>query len=202
MRKYRKAIIAITLGIIASIMFTSMGAFAKECSDIRQRVFRLHILANSDSKADQQLKLKVRDEVLRCTSGMFSTENVEKAKVSARKNIPYIESIARRVIKEEGFDYPVKAEVVNMFFDIRRYGEISMPAGKYDALRITIGDAAGKNWWCVMYPPICLPAAQPKKQLSDVLTSTQTDIVEHEQEYEVRFKIVEIFESIKNALFG
>ncbi len=202
MHKISKMIIAVSVGLAMAILFTSFSGFAKECAEIRKSVFRLHIIANSDSAQDQQLKLKVRDAILSRTKGMFDCQSAESAKNSAGQNLVLIESIARQVIKEEGYSYTVKAQVVNMFFDTRQYGDITMPAGKYDALRITIGEAAGQNWWCVMYPPICLPSAQPKKELSDVLSEAQTDIVENEPKYEIKFKFVEVIESIKNSLFG
>lgn len=202
MHKISKAIIAVSIGLAMAILFTSFSGFAHECTEIRKSVFRLHIIANSDSEQDQQLKLKVRDAILKRTKGMFDCQSAQDAKSSAEKNIVLIESIARQVIKEEGYSYNVKAQVVNMFFNTRQYDDITMPAGKYDALRITIGDAAGHNWWCVMYPPICLPSAQPKKELSDVLTESQTDIVENEPKYEIKFKLVEVIESIKNSIFG
>lgn len=202
MRRFTKITAAVSIGVAVSILFAGISGFAKECSQIRSSVFRLHIIANSDSESDQELKLKVRDEILARTKETFNCESSGQAIRAAEKNLPIIESIARQVIKREGYEYNVKAEVVNMFFNTRQYGDITMPAGRYDALRITIGEAAGKNWWCVMYPPICIPSAQPKKTLSDVLTGAQEDIVENEPKYQVKFKIVEIIESVKNALFG
>ncbi len=202
MYKISKTIIAVSIGLAMAILFTSFSGFAQECAQIRKSVLRLHIIANSDSAGDQQLKLKVRDAVLARTKGMFDSKDLNAAKQSAQNNLVFIESIARQVIKQEGYSYNVKAQVVNMFFDTRQYGDITMPAGKYDALRITIGEAKGKNWWCVMYPPICLPSAEPKRELSDVLTESQTDIVENKPKYEIKFKIVEVIESIKNSIFG
>ena len=89
-----------------------------------------------------------------------------------------------------------------MPFNTRVYGDIAMPAGNYDALRITIGEGAGHNWWCVMYPPICLPAAEEKQELSDVLDDGQLQIVENEPQYEIKFKFVEIYESIAQFFAG
>lgn len=202
MSKQIKTTIALAVALILTLIVSSFSSFALECNEIRNNVFRLHIIANSNSDVDQELKLKVRDAILEQTADTLCSTDADTAKQLAKDNIENIEKIAKKVIIENGYEYDVKAEVVNMFFDIRHYDDITMPAGRYDALRITIGDAVGKNWWCVLYPPICLPCAQPKQELSDVLTDAQTDIVENEPKYAIRFKLVEIFEQIKDSLFG
>lgn len=202
MFKQIKTTIALAVALILTLIVSSFSSFALECNEIRNNVFRLHIIANSNSDVDQELKLKVRDAILEQTADTLCSTDADTAKQLAKDNIENIEKIAKKVIIENGYEYDVKAEVVNMFFDIRHYDDITMPAGRYDALRITIGDAVGKNWWCVLYPPICLPCAQPKQELSDVLTDAQTDIVENEPKYAIRFKLVEIFEQIKDSLFG
>lgn len=198
----KKITYAIAIGLIITIIFGEFSGFAKQCKDIRENVFRIHVLANSDSEQDQELKLKVRDRILKETGTLFNTMDTKtKAIDNVEQNIEEIKNIAQDEVYKNGYDYPVKCEVVNMFFDTREYGEISMPAGKYDAMRVTIGDADGKNWWCVLYPPMCLPSAQPQKEMQDVLTPEQVDIVENKPKYEVKFAVVEVFEKIKNWLF-
>lgn len=148
-------------GLLLAMLITPLAGFAQQCGQIRQEVLRLHILANSDSDADQALKLRVRDAVLDATGSLFSAAGtLEEAQAAAEENLPAIEAVARRVLEEEGCSYPVKAELTRMYFNTREYGEdTTLPAGEYQALRLSIGEAKGKNWWCVMFPPICIPAA-------------------------------------------
>lgn len=159
----KKIDLALSIGLAASILLTSFTAFARDCDEIRGSVVRLHILANSDSVADQELKLEVRDAVLKETADLFvNSYTKQQAEDNVAKRLGEIETIARKVIMAKGYDYEAKAELVNMFFETRAYGDIVMPAGRYDAVRIKIGSAKGKNWWCVMFPPMCVPAAAEK----------------------------------------
>ena len=168
--------------------------FSGKCESISEKILRLHIIANSDSCEDQTLKLKVRDEIInKFGSELEVYSNLEEAKQVAESKISEIEDFAKNVVHENGYDYPVKAEVTKMYFNIRRYKEVTLPAGFYTALRITIGQGKGKNWWCVMFPPMCLPAAEEKRELSEVLSDSQIDIVENEGEYIIKFKALEIF---------
>ena len=192
----KRLIISIAVGIVISVILASFGVFAKDCSSIREKVLRLHILANSNDTADQALKLKVRDRILTESKSIFATGDKQKAETEIDSNMKKIEDIANDEIRKQGYTYKARAERVNMFFTTRDYGNITMPAGKYDALRITIGEAIGQNWWCVLYPPICLPSSQPKEQLDDVLTSSETDIVQNKSKYEVRFALLEFFEKL------
>ncbi len=165
--------LALLVGLVAAIFLSSFTSFARDCDDVRQNVVRLHILANSDSETDQNLKLAVRDKILTETSDLFS-KPVSKAEVekTALNQLKRIEQIAEEEVTRQGFDYDVSAELVNMFFESRSYGETSMPVGRYDAIRVKIGSAKGKNWWCVLFPPMCIPAASEKtpmeKQISEL----------------------------------
>ncbi|MDF2632457.1 MAG: stage sporulation protein [Caproiciproducens sp.] len=198
----RKLKIAVIFGLVLSILLGSVGGFSAQCNDIRGKVLRLHILANSDSKEDQALKLKVRDRVLKETGAFFVAQTKSEAQENVKEHIDLVKSVAKDEIKKQGYDYDVDVKLVEMFFNTRQYDDITMPAGKYQAMRITIGAAKGKNWWCVLYPPMCIPSAQPKKELGDVLSDEQLNIVEENPKYEVRFAIVELFENIKEKLFG
>ncbi|HIQ79767.1 MAG TPA: stage II sporulation protein R [Candidatus Scatavimonas merdigallinarum] len=185
-------------GLALTILFSGLY-FHAECKVISNSVLRLHILANSDSEEDQALKLRVRDAVLEEAGALFSSaHSKEDAAKLAKAGLSKIEEIAQACITEQGYNYTVRAELTSMFFQTRIYDHIAMPAGVYDALRITIGSGQGHNWWCVMYPPICLPAAEKKDELEDVLEKEQIDILENQPKYEIKFKIVEIFESIAN----
>lgn len=184
---------ALIFGFVFSVI-VSMLNFSGKCESISEKILRLHIIANSDSCEDQTLKLKVRDEIInKFGSELEVYSNLEEAKQVAESKINEIEDFAASVVHESGYDYSVKAEVTKMYFNIRRYKEVTLPAGFYTALRITIGQGTGKNWWCVMFPPMCLPAAEEKSELSEVLSDSQLDIVENEGEYIIKLKALEIF---------
>lgn len=184
--------IAFVLTVIYSVI-----PFQAECEQISNEVFRLHILANSDSEEDQSLKLRVRDSLLRYTDRLFSeAENSDEAERIARDNLESLRIVAQREVYANGYDYKVKAEVVNMYFNTRYYERYTMPAGMYDALRITIGSGEGHNWWCVMYPSICISSAvETDKRVEDTFSQNQQEIVKG-NEYQYKFKVVEIFEKI------
>ena len=194
---------ALLIGFVIAILFsfTSFTAFAAQCEQIPNEVFRLHVLANSDSEEDQALKLKVRDRLLDVTGELFSEcTTKEEAMSTAKANLAYLEQVAQDEIYKQGYTYGVTVEVENIFFNNRQYDDITMPAGNYDALRVLIGEGAGQNWWCVLFPAMCLPAAEKREgmpELDDVLTDEQMSAVEGNQ-YEVKFKTVEIYESIKS----
>lgn len=193
---------ALCFGLILSIVFSALY-FSAQCKTISDSVLRLHILANSDSADDQALKLRVRDEILKKSGELLATaSNKEEAEQLTAQQMQAIVDDAQAFVYSQGYDYDVKASLLNMPFNTRIYGDIAMPAGNYDALRITIGEGGGHNWWCVMYPPICLPAAEEKQELSDVLDDGQLQIVENEPQYEIKFKFVEIYESIAQFFAG
>ncbi|MDR0947865.1 MAG: stage II sporulation protein R [Ruminococcus sp.] len=193
---------AAIIGLVITIAISGIETFAEDYHDITENVFRLHILANSDSEADQALKLKVRDEILSETSFIFeNNKDFDTAIAAAREYLPEIEAVASRVIRENGYDYAVKASIEAVDFDTRVYGEITMPAGTYTALRVEIGEAAGRNWWCVMFPPLCLPAVAADDEaiqvFNGVLTPAEQDILKNPRKYEAKFYVVEIFQRIK-----
>ncbi len=203
----KKADIILLSGLVASIVFTNFFDFGKTLYSIENEVLRMHILANSDSDEDQALKLCVRDRLLENSEELFGgCETLEEMRACANQKKQEINSIALDVIHEKGYDYSVNTEVVNMEFDNREYGDITMPAGTYDAVRVTIGDAKGKNWWCVMYPPLCLPAAQEvetdKNVAENYFDEKQMDIMKSPEKYQVKFKCVEWFTGIKEAVNG
>ncbi len=189
---------SLCVGLVVSILLTFVP-FEGECKEISDSVFRVHILANSDSKQDQALKLKVRDAVIAHGETLFSdVHSKDEAMEVVSKNIEDFVSVAEQVVAEEGYDYSVSAQVDKVWFDTRYYGDITMPSGMYDALRIRIGKAQGKNWWCVMYPSLCLYAASDSDTLDKELTSDQYRIVSSDGKYEFRLKIVEVFSRVCN----
>ena len=149
----KKAEVAVLFGLILAIMVGSFVGFEADCREISQSVFRLHILANSDSQEDQDLKLKVRDRILQDTQGLFeSTGDLQQTEEQVAQHLPEIREIALDEIHKQGYSYDVQIYMVNMWFETRTYDTITLPAGNYDALRIVIGSGEGHNWWCVLYP--------------------------------------------------
>lgn len=192
--------LALILGLIFSILI-SMTGFEARCGEIRENVLRLHILANSDSAEDQQLKLKVRDRLLAEGSEIFeSAKDERQALERVKTNLAKLQLAAEDEIKKNGYDYPVKVEIGQVDFSTREYENFTLPAGRYEAVRVLIGNAGGQNWWCVMFPPVCLPAADDQQELSDVLSENSVKIIENPQNYKIRFKTVEIYENIKTKL--
>jgi stage II sporulation protein R len=194
MKLFEKSLL---LALILTVLFSFTGLTAG-CEDISNRVLRLHILANSDSAADQALKLKVRDRVLAESAGMLDQiQNKEQAENAVRSRLTQLKAAAADEIKKQGYNYPVNVELTNMYFSTREYDSTTLPAGNYDALRVTIGKAEGHNWWCVIFPAMCLPAAEEPKELSEVLNPNQLKIVEGKGGFEVKFKSVELYEQLK-----
>ena len=192
---------SLCMGLFLAVCVQLVGGFFEDCGGIRENVLRLHILANSDTQADQQLKLDVRDRILEETEDLFyQVDSAASARETAAQHLDEISRIAQQEVERQGYDYPVKAQVCRMFFDTRNYQDFSLPAGQYDAVRITIGEAKGHNWWCVLYPPLCLPAAMPEEELESSLTQSQADIIEHPQQYQVRFALVELWEKLKQMV--
>lgn len=196
MKKIRLIEISVFAGLLIAIVFSITG-FASTCEEIRGDVLRLHVIANSDSAEDQQLKLKVRDAVLEAGKNIFDgSVTRENAEEKIRNEEEKLEKAARKVIKENGFDYEVDITVTEEYFNTRTYENVTLPAGKYMAVRVLIGESIGKNWWCVMFPPLCIPASQT--DINMYLDEKEVKLVETNPKYEPRFKIVEIYESIKN----
>lgn len=191
---------ALLIGLTVSII-CSMVTFAKECDNIRQQVLRLHVIANSDTPQDQALKLKVRDRIVEEGAGMLdSAQSEADAADISRLHIDRFKEVAEEVIRQEGYEYSVQVEVADSFFDTRVYQQVTLPAGWYEAVRVVIGEGKGQNWWCVMFPPMCIPAAEESAALDRVLSGEEMDIVENGQKYEIKFKSVEIFENIKQTV--
>ncbi len=187
--------LAILFGLISAILI-SLSGFDVLCNDLRENVFRLHIIANSDSQEDQQLKLKVRDAVLKVSEELYvSTENTEDAIAITKANSDLILKTAEEVIKQNGYDYPVSVNVGKAYFKNREYEKFTLPAGEYNALNIVIGEGEGKNWWCVMFPAMCIGAAS---ELNSAVNDNSAEIATNPNNYIFRFKTVEIYENIRN----
>lgn len=197
----KKIILRIEASILVAIVICcalNITAFSKQCDSIRDKMLRMHVIANSDSDADQALKLKVRDAVL--TVGKEIFDGSVTAQEAEERITPHIETLretALEVIENEGYSYDVNITVQKEYFATRTYeNSVTLPAGYYTAVKVIIGEGAGQNWWCVMFPPMCLPAADAECEISDVLTDDETEIVTGTEKYQFKFKIVEFFENI------
>lgn len=199
----KSAVRALACALVLLITLNICG-FSAKCDVIRENVLRLHVLANSDSAEDQALKLKVRDGILQVSQEVFENcHSVGEAETAAREHLPLFKSVAEKIVSDNGYGYAVKVELKDTWFETRDYEDFSLPAGNYEALRVLIGEADGKNWWCVMFPSVCIPAAaRGKKDFSEALSDSQSDIVTRPQRYKARFKIVEIFQNITKSMRG
>lgn len=186
--------LAILFGLIAAILL-SLSNFDARCQDLRENVFRLHIIANSDSDADQELKLKVRDAVLLISQEMYKDTNTTNQAINiTNSNTDLILKTAKKVIKENGYNYEVKLNIGKAYFTNREYENFTLPAGEYNALNIIIGEGKGKNWWCVMFPAMCIGAAT---DFGDAVSNESEKIATNPQNYTFKFKTVEIYENLK-----
>lgn len=189
--------LSLCFGLICAVLI-SITNFNALCDDLRQNILRLHIIANSNSTADQELKLKIRDRILEEASGVFANaKSLEVAEDKAQKEISHFNEIANSVIKENGFNYKAEVSLGDCFFETRHYDTFSLPAGNYRSLIIKLGEAKGKNWWCVIFPSVCIPAASTGN-LRDSVKENSAQIAEQSDRYIIKFKTVEIYEKIKN----
>ncbi len=192
----KRIYISIAAGLCCSLII-GMAQFEKQCDSLRDNCLRLHILANSDSTFDQQLKLKVRDEVLKLSQDIFAdAQNLEQALYAAQNNIDTITAAAQQVCLQNGTDYTVKCEIDKEFFTTREYDNFTLPAGNYEAVRLLIGEAEGKNWWCVMFPSVCIGTAG-ERELASAAGNEAANVALGGSKYKIKFKIVEAYQSIK-----
>lgn len=196
----KKIKISVTVAIVVAILF-SICSFAKTSEEIRSDVLRLHVIANSDTSVDQNLKLRLRDYILQEGKDIFNgSVNVENAVEKIEPVLPELEKSAKAFVNQAGFDYDVKISLSNEYFTTRTYETVTLPAGKYLALRVVIGSGEGHNWWCVMFPPMCVPAADKKDEIENVFSEKEIKLVESKPKYEPRFKVVEIYEQLKEII--
>lgn len=185
--------------VMAIMTISSIANFSYDCKGISNKILRFHVLANSNSQEDQDLKIKVRDAVLEYSETLFENADSKADAIDiASTHLSDIIQVAQNEVYANGYDYTVNGCVTNMYFNTRVYDSYTLPAGKYDAVRLTIGSGEGKNWWCVMFPMLCVPCAENDSDLDDVLNDDELDIVEGGEKYELKFKIVEIYESLSD----
>lgn len=198
MNKTIKIFVPIFLFLL--IISAYVTPFIETSERISDDVFRLHILANSDEEYDQELKLKVRDAVLKEGQDIFiGCSSINEIISVCESNIDLFKNTAEECINKNGYNYSVNAYVDREYFNTREYEEITLPSGIYNALKIEIGEAKGHNWWCVMFPAICLSAVSDN-EINDILDDEEIDLINSNNKFEIRFKIVEVYEKIKSKI--
>ena len=182
--RWKRWEIALAASLLAAVLVCSVPIRAQ--NQLAEKLVRLHVLANSDSEEDQRLKLAVRDAVLRAADGADEIDDT----------LLYIlQQTARKTVEEEGYAYPVTVTRECAWFDTRRYETFSLPAGYYDAVRVVIGEGAGRNWWCVIYPPLCAGVCEEDlaaiaKEFS--LSDEEISLICEEEGYVIRFKLADL----------
>lgn len=198
------AVAAIVLGLICTYISSPEARAQDDMQrDIAQKIIRFHVRANSDSDEDQSLKLLVKDAVVDYLSEDMKTSSSKEDSVTyIQSHIEDIESVALNVIEEQGYDYTVNAYLTTEYFPTKSYGDVTIPCGEYDAFRIDIGENAGKNWWCVLYPPLCfvqgsygIATDESKMLMKNVLDEDEFDYISgaSSQEIGFDFKFLELF---------
>jgi len=201
-----------TFSILAILLFLYTFICAQNyvsavSNNLSEAVFRLHVLANSNSEADQSLKIKVRDSLLNYMNNICSNCSTKAEAISlANLHKDEFQQIAEQTIQENGYNYPVKININNFYFPTKNYGDITLPAGFYDALRVEIGEAKGKNWWCVMFPSLCfidissgIVNDEAKENLKENLDEESYNLISNDNNSEIdfKFKLVEFFANKK-----
>lgn len=205
----KQRIIKTAAGLVLGVLLAA-GAYQYRSSqmqqDIAQRILRFHVIANSDSKEDQALKLKIRDRIgAYLKQELKDVDNLQECVAVVEKDRTKIADCAKEVIAREGYDYPVDVMVADVDFPVKTYGMYTFPAGNYQALEVIIGEGAGQNWWCVMYPNLCFANSvyevideNSQKQLRAVLTEEEYEEVMAEGKIEVKFRY---FEKLKELIY-
>ena len=207
MRKY-------ILLLIVSVLFLLLSAYSyvnAVSNNLADSVFRLHVIANSDTKEDQNLKYKVRDKLIEYMNTLTNDMNSKEEVIEiAKAHLEDFKEIAQNVVKENGYNYDVNVKIGNFSFPTKTYGDISFPAGFYDALKVEIGKAEGQNWWCVMFPPLCfvdvtsgVVPEESKENLQENLGDEEYELIsdtKNSSVLDIKFKIIELFENIGTKL--
>ena len=201
-----KSIICVFLLFILYFYICASSYVTAVSSDLENSVFRLHVIANSDQEEDQNLKYIVRDKLIEYMNTLSINCNSKEEVIKlANEHLDDFYTVANETIKMQGYDYPVKLSIGNFNFPTKTYGDISLPAGSYDALKVEIGEAKGQNWWCVMFPPLCfvdvssgiVPDSSKDTLKENMSDEDYTLISENSNEVKFKFKIVEFFQNAK-----
>ena len=186
---------AMACGLILTVLLNLAG-FSAQCAALEENIVRLHVIANSNDEADQAVKLRVRDAVLREAEQWYGdAEDFDTAVTALCTHLESLEAAANSVLKAENFPYCAKAEICEMYVPTRTYESFKLPAGRYRTLRISLGKAEGKNWWCVMYPNMCfrdntyeVVGEDEKEQMYQVFTLYQYKKLIESEDKQIRFR--------------
>ena len=194
----KKLFVFLPLLLVFTLLFGSLSYTNDASNDISTKVLRMHVLANSNSINDQRLKIAVKNNILKSTQELFTDcDNLEESIEIAQSNTELIKASAQEVIKQYNKNYDVKVYVDNEFFDVREYKDFTLPSGNYNTVKIVIGEGKGKNWWCVMYPAVCISACSD--DFDKALTKEEKKLITSKK-YIPKFKILEIINKIKNKI--
>lgn len=198
-----KMVIILSFLLFIYISICAISYAQNVSSDIAESVFRLHVIANSDSDEDQNLKYIVRDKLLEYMNQICTNCSSKEEAISiVKQNSEQFKQIALNTVKEQGYSYDVNINIGNFEFPTKTYGDISLPSGYYDALRVEIGEAKGRNWWCVMFPPLCfvditsgVVPEESKELMQNNLTEEEFALVSDTSNSEIqfKFKLLEFF---------
>ena len=194
----KKLFVFLPLLLIFTLLFGSLSYTNDASNDISTKVLRMHVLANSNSINDQRLKIAVKNNILKSTQELFTDcDNLEESIEIAQSNTELIKASAQEVIRKYNKNYDVKVYVDNEFFDVREYKDFTLPSGNYNTVKVVIGEGKGKNWWCVMYPAVCISACSD--DFDKALTKEEKKLITSKK-YIPKFKILEIINKIKNKI--
>lgn len=188
----KKFTVFVSVFLTLTIAFVTFAPLITTAESISDKVLRLHILANSDSTADQSIKLGLRDYFLQKTSEIFDGTTIEENIEIAKKNQEYIESICNEYLEQ--YNQSAEVEITQEYFKTRVYDDFIMPAGYYNCVRIKIGEGTGHNWWCIIFPSVCLSSCS--SSMYDYMTEEEMELIN--SGFTPKFKIIEIYEKLKS----
>jgi len=190
---------------VCIVLFCCCLGLLSNRQELNDCLIRFHVVANSDTEADQNIKLQVRDAVLASIqSDLRSVADIDAARAYLRENLPKIQTVANDALARIGVDQAAVVTLCREAFDVRHYDTFSLPAGVYDSLRIVIGEGAGHNWWCVAFPSLCMPATAEgfDAVAADAgLSQSLTRTLSHEKDYQIRFLLLDKLGQLQNRLF-
>ena len=198
--KLKRWEVALLSGLLVA---TLMGTYLnREQAALADSVIRLHVIAHSDSRADQELKYQVRDRILTEAAALYQPgDDLRQVRKNMENNLDLLAQAGREVVEEQGYDYPVSARLERTWFPTKKYVDFALPAGNYTALRIVVGEGKGENWWCVAFPPLCLGSVSEtvdEAAAAGNFTPEQVSLITGESGgYVVKFKAMELWEEFK-----
>lgn len=204
MSKLKLLLISAVIGLLGTFLFNGVTDDEELQKDIAEKILRFHVIANSNLNEDQALKLKVKDAVVDYIAPYLTeTMSLDETKSVINSHKDNILAVANNVVRENGYDYNVTASITTCYFPIKSYGDITLPAGDYEAFRIEIGEASGKNWWCILYPPLCfvdvsygIVPDSSKLLLQNILDEQEYNAITEASDTEYSFRFLTFLKSL------